>query len=71
MRKYWRCVFGSACVLGGCMGSVKYVFAQEGVVGALDRHTFTAVDPMNAVIAAGVMLGIGIFAYMKRHKKDR
>lgn len=53
------------------MGSVKYVFAQEGVVGALDRHTFTAVDPMNAVIAAGVMLGIGIFAYMKRHKKDR
>ena len=71
MKWYWRCMFGGACILGIWSASVKYAFAQKAVEGAIDGNTFVAVDPVNAVIATGVMLVIGIFAYMKRHKKDR
>ena len=71
MKWYWRCMFGGACILGIWSASVKYVFAQKAVEGAIDSNAFSAVDPANAVIATGVLLVIGIFAYMKRHKKDR
>ena len=71
MKWYWKCMFGGACILGVWSDSVKCTFAQAAVEGAVDSSTFSAVDPVNAVIAIGVMLVIGIFAYMKRHKKDR
>lgn len=71
MKWYWRCMFGGACILRAWSDSVKCAFAQTAAEGAIDGNTFVAVDPVNAVIATGVMLVIGIFAYMKRHKKDR
>ena len=58
-------------ILRAWSDSVKCAFAQTAAEGAIDGNTFVAVDPVNAVIATGVMLVIGIFAYMKRHKKDR
>lgn len=70
MKKYWRYVLGSVWVLGGSLGSVLHTFAQGSVEGGLEAHTFSAVDPVNAALAAAVMFIVGIFAYMKRHKKD-
>lgn len=71
MKWYWKCMFGGVCALGVWSNSVECAFAQTTIESAIDSNVFSAVDPVNALIATGVMLVIGIFAYMKRHKKDR
>jgi len=71
MKWYWKCMLSVAAVLCIFAGSVRCIFAESTVTDTFNNSAVSVVDPMNAVIATGVMLGIGVFAYIKRHSHRR
>lgn len=71
MKWYWKCMLSVAACVGIFACLVKSISAQSVVADTVENNAVSVVDPVNAVIATAVILGIGVLVYVRRHSHHR